>query len=181
MPLRPATWIFAEDFSPMKGSQSAANSRSLCFQSLTTINFCNLCVLITIQNTRRGVRGASRNQQLTNCSKLSPHFDSLCFHTLTYCPISKPFVLITLQQWGGVGGCGSPSLRPSSFPHSVLREHLFERHHSPQLVHIGPADHRQKVQLAPPMRSSATRSGWSTDLWRLPLPSWRRRLYFEMA
>ena len=43
-------------------------------------------------------------QSLTNCSALSPHADFLCFHALAHCPIYNPFVLMTLQQWGGCGG-----------------------------------------------------------------------------
>ena len=38
---------------------------------------------------------------------------SLYFQQLTHCPICKPFVFITLQQWGGVGTpyCSARSMR----------------------------------------------------------------------
>lgn len=46
----------------------------------------------------------SRFQQLTNCPRISPPLASLCFQALTHCPICKPFVFRTLQQYRGVVG-----------------------------------------------------------------------------
>jgi hypothetical protein len=94
----------------------------ISFQRLTTIKFCNSSVLITIQNAGGGSRGSSGNQQLTNCSKLSHHLDSLCFHALTHCPICKPFVLTTLQQWGGCEGLFSvQTFQRGTFKRILLR------------------------------------------------------------
>ena len=68
-----------------------------CF-SLFRSGFCPLNSAFSLGNSR----------QLTNRSKLSPHFDSLCFHRLTHCPICKSFVFSTIQQWGGCVGSLSP-------------------------------------------------------------------------
>src|ERR1700740_1631610 len=41
-----------------------------------------------------------------HCRRFSPHPGFLCFHALTNCPIYKPFVFLSIQQWGWgwVGG-----------------------------------------------------------------------------
>src|SRR5690348_10465937 len=54
-----------------------------------------------------GGRASSRALSLAN--RNSPLAAVLCFQRLTHCPICKPFVLITLQQWGEwVGATGRP-------------------------------------------------------------------------
>ena len=39
-----------------------------------------------------------------NATRTSPLIACLCFQRLAHCPICKPFVFITLQQYRGVGG-----------------------------------------------------------------------------
>src|SRR5579859_8059987 len=62
----------------------------------------------------------------------SPQATVFCFHQLTNCPICKPFVLKTLQQWGGVvGGAVRKSTGLASARSLSLRK---ARHYFPALV-----------------------------------------------
>src|SRR5689334_4470976 len=111
---RPVLSTSSPAFHPSAAPLSNALS-SLYSQSLTTAKFCNSFLLITMRIAGGGrtgspvptpdfcsLRSALRlliSPSATKCSKLSPPSGFLCFQSPTHCPIYKPFVLMTLQQY----------------------------------------------------------------------------------
>ena len=108
-------------------------------------------------------------QELTNCSKLSPHPDFLCFHALTNCPIRNFFVLITLQQYRGYGA--------SHFPFSLFHFHVRSRHSA-----LSPITSHQGLYLSAPYPcASSAACGDSSLLYRSPVSDLRLRRYFSLS
>ena len=105
-------------------SHDLAPLLSFSFQQLPTIKFSNHFVLITIRIAGGGcappVLGAVDFQQLTNCLRISPPMDTLCFQPLTHCPISKSLLFITLQQYPGVVGTSAEIFKCATLTPSPL-------------------------------------------------------------
>ena|SRR5690348_90473 len=99
--LSPLTSIYYALFCAMEPSQP------LSHQSLPHSFPCN------------GGWGVSfRSASLTTPPPLPAFF---CFQQVTHCPICNPFVLIMLQQWGGVVGAAVPKGTMGSLQRSVAR------------------------------------------------------------
>ncbi len=54
----------------------------------------------------RSILGPLSFQSLTNCPPFATLFETLSFQSITNCLFFKLFVLITIQQYRGVPGCG---------------------------------------------------------------------------
>ena len=139
----------------------------LCHQSLPTF--------VSVQRRGRGYSPSrlASFQQLTNCSRFLPSHNSLCFHALTNYPICNPFVLITLQQYPGVGGI-MPSFRhyfSSQVPSSAMTsDSLLSRvtsHESPVTPFVLLHALSRGATIAPLLGPRIRAKYWETK----PLPS----------
>src|SRR6266849_5062588 len=78
---------------------------------------CSVCHPLLVSRESSESKDCSINDLLP----VSPPCYPVCFHTNTNCPICKPFVLITMQQYPGVGGRLAPTLLKKDFNSLPIR------------------------------------------------------------
>ena len=98
----------------------STRSISFLFMLLRTL-FSNGAIATSFSSITSALFPVQRGMGVSSLTMLigarsSPPAAFLCFQQLTNCPICKPFILITMQQWGG---CGGTPFSIFSFPFSV--------------------------------------------------------------
>src|SRR5260370_23837439 len=78
---------------------------------------CSVCHPLLVSRESSESKDCSINALLPVFAPRYP----VCFHTNTNCPICKPFVLIAMQQYPGVGGRLAPTLLKKDFNSLPIR------------------------------------------------------------